>query len=138
MHVQFSSCGKLIVDGREAYRIFVTYMARSSGQGDNRRQLVYERVPISELLKGRRGKHNDLILGVLHDLSTLPMDEAVRIPLKKVGGVSLTNLRSAISRAARTRKIKIRTSSDSDYLYLWKIEGPVQIRGSKKKEASRS
>jgi hypothetical protein len=37
---------------------------------------------------------------------------------KKVGRVSLTNLRSAISRAAKTRKIKIGTSSDSDYLYL--------------------
>jgi hypothetical protein len=106
-------------------------------QGDNR-QLVYERVPISGLLKGRRGKHNDLVLGVLHDLSTLPMDEAVRIPLKKVGGVSLTNLRSAISRAAKTRKIKIRTFSDSDHLYLRKIEGLMQIHGSKKKESSRS
>lgn len=99
---------------------------------------MYERVPISELLRGRRGKHNDLILGVLHDLSSLPKDEAIRIPLKKVGGVSLTNLRSAISRAARIRKIKIRTSSDSDYLYLWKTRGARQIRGSKKEEATRS
>ncbi len=98
---------------------------------------VYERVPISEIFKGRRGKHNELILGVLRDLRSLPKDEAMRIPLKKVGGISLTNLRSAISRAAKSRKIKIRTSSDSDYLYLWKTEGPVQIRGSKKQEASR-
>jgi hypothetical protein len=44
---------------------------------------VYERVPISELLKGRRGKHNDLVLGVLRDLSMLPKDEAIRIPLKR-------------------------------------------------------
>jgi hypothetical protein len=116
---------------------FVTYMARSSGQGDNG-GLVYERVPISGLLKGRRGKHNDLILGVLHDLGSLPKDEAIRIPLKKVGRVSLTNLRSAISRAARIRKIKIRTSSDSDYLYLWKIEVPRRIRGPKEEEASGS
>jgi len=111
-------------------------MACSAGQGDDR-QLVYERVPISELFKGRRGKHNDVILGVFHDLRSLPKDEAIRIPLKKVGRVSLTNLRSAILRAARTRNIKIRTSSDSDYLYLWKIEGSMQIRGLKKKEASR-
>jgi hypothetical protein len=116
---------------------FVTYMARSSGQGDNG-GLVYERVPISGLLKGRRGKHNDLILGVLHDLGSLPKDEAIRIPLKKVGRVSLTNLRSAISRAARSRKIKIHTSSDPEYFYLWKTHGPVQIRGSKKKKASPS
>jgi hypothetical protein len=74
--------------------------------------------------KGKRGKHNDLVLDVLRDLSALPKDEAIRIPLKKVGRVSLTNLRSAISRAAKSRKIKIQTSSDSDYLYSWKIEGP--------------
>jgi hypothetical protein len=112
-------------------------MPRNSGKGDNR-QLVYERVPISEIFKGRRGKHNDLILGVLLDLRSLPKDEAIRIPLKKVGRVSLTNLRSAILRAARSRKIKIRTSSDSDYLYVWKTEGPMQKRGSKNTGASRS
>jgi len=99
-------------------------MNRRSEQGEN--EPLYERVPISELLKGRRGKHNVLILGVLHDLSTLPIDQAIRIPLKSVGKVSLTNLRSAISRAARTRKIKIRTYSDSDYLYLWKTESVTQ------------
>jgi hypothetical protein len=96
-------------------------MARRSAQ-DEKQQLSYERVPISSLLKGRRGKHNELVVGVLHDLSTLPTDQAIRIPLKGVGGVSLTNLRSAILRAARTRNIKIRTRSDSDCLYLWKTD----------------
>jgi hypothetical protein len=101
---------------------------RNSGRGE---KLLYERVPVSELLQGRRGKHNELILGVLRDLSTLPIDEAIRIPLKRGGRVSLTNLRSAISRAARMRKIKIRTYSDSDYLYLWKTE-VEKILGVKK------
>lgn len=105
-------------------------MARSSGRGRNQ-QLLYERVPISDLLKGRRGKHNKLILGVLHDLSTLPIDEAIRIPLKKSGGISLTNLRSAISRATRTRQIKIQTYSDSDYLYLWKTQGIQHVSSSR-------
>jgi hypothetical protein len=100
-------------------------MDRSSLRRENHEPL-YERVPISQLLKGRRGKHNELILGVLDDLSTLPIDEAIRIPLKKSGGISLSNLRSAISRAVRIRKIKIRTYSDSDYLYLWKTEGTQQ------------
>jgi hypothetical protein len=102
----------------------VVPMSRRSEQGEN--QLLYERVPISALLKGRRGKHNELVLGVLRDLSTLPTDQAIRIPLNSVGDVSLMNLRSAISRAARTRKIKIRTYSDSDYFYLWKTESVRQ------------
>jgi len=106
----------------------VVPMSRRSEEGEN--QLLYERVLISELLKGRRGKHNELVLGVLHDLRTLPVDQAIRIPLKSVGKVSLTNLRSAISRAARTRKIKIRTYSDSDYLYLWKTESVKQKKAT--------
>jgi hypothetical protein len=101
---------------------------RRPGQGE---KLLYERVPVSQLLKGRRGKHNDLVLGVFRDLITLPIDEAIRITLKRVGGVSLTNLRSAISRAAKIRKMKIRTYSDSDYFYLWKTEAE-QILGVKK------
>jgi hypothetical protein len=117
-----------------ACHIFRYMTARRHGRSEKR---LYERVPISELLKGRRGKHNELILGVLRDLSTLPIEEAIRIPLKRVGGVSLANLRSAISRAARIRKIKIRTYSDSDYLYLWKPE-VERILGVKKLAPGRS
>ena len=89
---------------------------------------LYERVPMSELPRGRRGKHNELVNGVLRDLRTLPPDQAMRIRLKAVRGVSLSNLRSAISRAARTRKIKIQTYSDSDYFYLWKTGGAKKAR----------
>ena len=92
---------------------------------------LYERVPISELLQGRRGKHNELVMGVLRDLSTLPSDQAMRIRLKKVRGVSLSNLRSAISRAAKIHKVKIQTYSDSDYFYLWKTEGVTKTRRGK-------
>jgi hypothetical protein len=109
-------------------------MSRRAEPGE--KQLLYERVPISELLRGRRGKHNELVLGVLRELSTLPIDQAIRIPLKRVGKVSLTNLRSAISRAARTRKIKIRTYSDSDYLYLWKPESVKQKKAPKSPDSS--
>jgi hypothetical protein len=95
---------------------------------------LYERVPMSELLRGRRGKHNDLVNGVLLDLKTLPPDQAMRIRLKGVRGVSLSNLRSAISRAARIHRIKIQTYSDSDYFYLWKVDG---IRKALKKSGKR-
>jgi hypothetical protein len=92
---------------------------------------LYERVPMSELLRGRRGKHNDLVNGVLRDLRTLPPDQAMRIRLKSVRGVSVSNLRSAISRAARIHKIKIQTYSDSDYLYLWKTDGMKKALSAK-------
>lgn len=137
MHVQFINTWKPIVEPNTHHGVKFASMARSS-QKSKKLQPLYERVPISQLLKGRRGKHNDLILGVLHDLSTLPIDEAMRIPLKKSDGVSLSNLRSAISRAARIRKIKIRTYSDSDYLYLWKTESAQQVGGSRTAAGSRS
>jgi sugar-specific transcriptional regulator TrmB len=93
---------------------------------------LYERVPISELLQGRRGKHDELVKGVLRYLSTLPRNEAMRIRLNSVRGISLGNLRSAISRAAKTRKIKIQTYSDSDYMYLWKPDGLKKSLAGKK------
>lgn len=107
-------------------------MARMGAPFEKDGELLYERVPISELLKGRRGKHDELVKGILRDLSTLPSDEAMRIRLKSVRGISLSNLRSAISRAAKTRKIKIQTYSDSDYLYLWKPYGIKKTLGGKR------
>jgi len=107
-------------------------IAAMSPPSDKDDEPLYDRVPISELLKGRRGKHDELVKGVLRDLSTLPPDEAMRIRLKSVRGISLGNLRSAISRAAKTRKISIQTYSDSDYLYLWKPDGIKKTLGGKK------
>jgi hypothetical protein len=72
-------------------------------------------------VRGRRnGKHHDLILSIFQDLETLPANSAIKIPLAGTDGVSLANLRSAVHRATRSKKLPLETSSDGENFYIWK------------------
>jgi hypothetical protein len=53
--------------------------------------LKYRRVDVAGLDKGRRGKHHDLVQGILR--TTLSPGSAMEIPLADVGGIGLANLR---------------------------------------------
>ena len=84
---------------------------------------VYKRVPVSTLKKRRRGKHHDLMGGILLELETLPESSAIQIPVKEIGGISLSNLRSAVHRATLARGLQVETASDPEHLYVWKPPG---------------
>lgn len=81
----------------------------------------YECVPFSRLPQGRRGKHHDLVRGIMEELKTLPTASAMKIPLKDLDGVTLENLRSAVHRATTSAQLKVQTSSDQDNFYIWKL-----------------
>src|SRR5258705_12505904 len=61
--------------------------------------LKYRRVEVTALDKGRRGKHHDLVEGILEELRMAGPGSALEIPLADVGGIGLANLRSAVHRA---------------------------------------
>jgi hypothetical protein len=82
----------------------------------------YVRVSIASVDGHRRGKHNDLVGSIIRELQTITDKTAMKIPLADIGGVELANLRSALHRAAKSKKIVIETSSDAENLYLWKAE----------------
>jgi hypothetical protein len=82
--------------------------------------LRYERVPSAGLKGSRRGRHHELVAGILNDLATLPTGSAVQIPLSSIDGLSVAKLRSAIVRATNKQDIGIETSSDAKHFYLWK------------------
>lgn len=81
----------------------------------------YSRVPISTLKKSRKGKHHGLIEGIMEDLRGVERGFAVKIPLASTDGVSVLNLRSAITRAAAKEDIHIATSADDENFYVWKV-----------------
>jgi hypothetical protein len=83
-------------------------------------QSGYEKVPLSELRHGRRGKHRSLVDAIVNDLDSLADGEAIKIPLDGVEGISLANLRAAVSRATKSQGVKIATFSDGDSLFVWK------------------
>lgn len=80
----------------------------------------YGRTLISELRKSRKGKHHDLLAGIMEDLRGSQLGFAVTIPLAGIQGVSVLNLRSAIVRAASKDDISVATSSDSNNFYVWR------------------
>jgi hypothetical protein len=75
----------------------------------------------AEVPKGRDGKHKQIITQLLSDIAQLATGSALKIPLNELPD-SKENIRSALSRAASQQKLPIATSSDEDFLYVWKTE----------------
>lgn len=83
---------------------------------------LYRSVKIANLTTTRKGKHHDLMAGIIRELKLLKAGSALEIPLSNVGGVGMANLRSAIHRAATADKLSIQTQADDKNFYVW-IEG---------------
>ena len=69
--------------------------------------------------KGRDGKHKRIVSQLLSDLSQLETGSALKVPLSELPD-SKENIRSALSRATKLLGIEIATSSDDEFLYVWK------------------
>lgn len=68
---------------------------------------------------GRNGKHREIVSQLLNDIAQLETGNALKIPLSELPDTK-ENIRSALNRATRERGLNIATSSDDDYLYVWK------------------
>ncbi|PYX97183.1 MAG: hypothetical protein DMG71_03850 [Acidobacteria bacterium] len=84
----------------------------------------YSSVNRSDVPQGRKGKHRKAVSDILGDLSQLDARQAVKIPLSSLKGEKVQNLRSALNRVTRERKIPVVTSSDEKYLYVWRADAP--------------
>jgi hypothetical protein len=69
--------------------------------------------------KGRDGKHKHIVELLLNDIAQVEPGSALKVPLSALPD-SKENIRSALSRATRQKGIEIATSSDEDFLYIWK------------------
>jgi len=95
----------------------------------------YATVRIADLRVGRRGKHHELLAGILKNLDGLPAGSALVVPLDSIGKVSLANLRSAVSRSAKTRGLSLMTYSDEKNFYVWnKASAEAKTSGSRKRK----
>jgi hypothetical protein len=95
-------------------------MARDSKSQDDVPESKYRQVKIDGLDRGRRGKHFDLVQGILQQLKKVPPGSAMEIPLADVGGIGLPNLRSAVHRAATSHGLEIETLADDKNFYVWR------------------
>jgi UDP-N-acetylmuramyl tripeptide synthase len=69
--------------------------------------------------KGRDGKHKKIVQELIEGIEQLQHGTALKVPLAELPDTK-ENIRSALSRATRQRDIDIATSSDENYLYVWK------------------
>jgi hypothetical protein len=76
-------------------------------------------VPQADVPKGRDGKHKRIITQLLSDIAQLNHGSALKIPLTELPDTK-ENIRSALSRAAILQSIAIATSSNEDFLFVWK------------------
>jgi len=94
------------------------------GYNGNGKRMHYSSVNRSDVPQGRKGKHRKAVSDILGDLSQLDARQAVKIPLNSLKGEKVQNLRSALNRVTRARKIPVVTSSDEKYLYVWRADAP--------------
>jgi hypothetical protein len=84
-------------------------------------QTKFESVLQGDVPKGRDGKHKGIIARLLGDIARLDDGAALKIPLSQLPDTK-ENIRSALSRAARQANITLATSSNDQFLYVWKTE----------------
>jgi hypothetical protein len=105
-------------------------MGREQETKNQRPAMKYRQVQISNLKRSRRGKHHELVQGIVRELTTLRVGSALEIPLADVGGIGLANLRSAVHRAAASSGLDIETVADDGKFYVWTSKSKEPVRPS--------
>ncbi len=83
--------------------------------------MKFESVLQVNVPKGRDGKHKEIITQLLSDIAQLAPGAALKIPIAQLPDTK-QNIRSALSRAASQKKINLATSSNDEFLYVWKTD----------------
>ncbi len=83
--------------------------------------MKYQSIKQVDVPKGRDGKHKKIVTQLMNDIEQLEADNALKIPLELLPDTK-ENIRSALNRATRQRGIEVATSSDTEFLYIWKVQ----------------
>jgi hypothetical protein len=83
--------------------------------------MKFESILQLDVPKGRDGKHKQIVTQLLSDVEQLAPGSALKVPLSALPDTKV-NIRSALNRATRNKGIAVGTSSDSEHLYIWKVE----------------
>ena len=79
----------------------------------------FESVLQADVPKSRDGKHKQIVERLLRELGELKPGMAMKVPLSELPD-SKENIRSALTRAANQRQIRVATSSNDEHLFVWK------------------
>ena len=87
--------------------------------------MKFESVLQANVPKGRDGKHKEIVTQLLSDIERLNPGTALKIPLSQLPDTK-QNVRSALSRAASQKNINLATSSNDEFLYVWKTDNEAK------------
>jgi hypothetical protein len=93
----------------------------STNEDSNAAPMQFQSISQVDVPKGRDGKHKKIVTQLLSDIGQLVPGSALKIPLSVLPDTK-ENIRSALNRATRFRGIEVATSSDAEFLYVWKVE----------------
>jgi TusA-related sulfurtransferase len=83
--------------------------------------LPFETVLQNDVPKGRDGKHKQIITQLLSEIEKLAPGSALKVRISDLPDTK-ENIRSALSRAAAQRRLNVATSSNNDFLFVWKTD----------------
>ena len=81
----------------------------------------FESILQVDVPQGRDGKHKQIVTRLLENISQLASGSALKVPLARLPDTK-ENIRAALSRAAAQKKLPIATSSNSEFLFVWKTD----------------
>jgi hypothetical protein len=93
----------------------------ATGSDLNGALMQFESIQQVDVPKGRDGKHKKIVTQLLSDIDKLAIGAALKIPLSALPDTK-ENIRSALNRATHFRGLEVATSSDAEFLYVWKVE----------------
>jgi hypothetical protein len=93
----------------------------STNPDSNAEPMKFESILQLDVPKGRDGKHKRIVTQLLSDIDQLVKGTALKIPLSALPDTK-ENIRSALNRATHFRGMEVATSSDAEFLYVWKVE----------------
>jgi len=79
----------------------------------------FESVLQVDVPQGRDGKHKAIVTRLLREILQLAEGSALKVPLEQLPD-SKANIRAALSRAARQNNLPLATSSNDEFLYIWR------------------
>ena len=83
------------------------------------RKPTFETMHQVDVPQSRNGKHRKIVTDILTDVELLAPGEAAKVPFKALNDTK-ENVRAALSRESKKRKLPIATAADAEYLYVWR------------------
>jgi hypothetical protein len=95
----------------------------SDGEESETEMQSFQAILQHDVPRGRDGKHKRIVTRLLADIDNLKPRTALKVPLSALPD-SKENIRSALNRATHQKGVEVATSSDAEFLYIWKVEKP--------------